>query len=63
VFRRIGWTPEQYQRWSDDQLNTGQSFVVPTSWKGETVLRFCIVNPRTTMGDITDILDSLDTTP
>jgi L-2,4-diaminobutyrate decarboxylase len=63
VFRRTGWTPEQYQRWSDDQLNTGQSFVVPSSWKGETVLRFCIVNPRTTMGDITDILDSLDTTP
>ena len=63
VFRRRGWTPEQYQRWSDDQLSTGRSFVVPTSWNGETVLRFCIVNPRTTMADINDILDSLDTTP
>ncbi len=63
VFRRRGWTPEQYQRWSDDQLSTGRSFVVPTSWNGETVLRFCIVNPRTSMADINDILDSLDTTP
>ena len=63
VFRRRGWTPEQYQCWSDDQLSTGRSFVVPTSWNGETVLRFCIVNPRTSMADINDILDSLDTTP
>ena len=27
----------------------GTAFVVPTSWAGETVLRICIVNPRTTV--------------
>ena len=60
VFRRRGWTPEHYQRWSDEQLSSGQSFVVPSSWKGETVLRICIVNPRTTADDVRAIFDSLD---
>ena len=31
----------------------------PTSWNGETVLRLCIVNPRTTVDDIAWIVDSL----
>lgn len=63
VFRRRGWTPDQYQRWSDAQLYGGQSFVVPSSWKGETVLRFCIVNPRTTTAHLVEILDSMEEDP
>ena len=63
VFRRLGWTPEQYQRWSDAQLHSGQSFVVPSSWNGETVLRFCIVNPRTTNAHLVEILDSMEEDP
>mgnify|MGYP002136451329 CR=1 FL=1 len=27
-------------------------FVVPTGWRGETVLRICITNPRTTLDDV-----------
>ncbi len=63
VFRRTGWTPAQYQAWSDAELAAGRSFVVPTRWQGETVLRFCIVNPRTTADDIAGILDTLSTDP
>lgn len=63
VFRRMGWTPEQYQKWSDAQLHSGQSFVVPSSWNGETVLRFCIVNPRTTNAHLVEILDSMEEEP
>ena len=63
VFRRLGWTPEQYQKWSDAQLHEGQSFVVPSSWNGETVLRFCIVNPRTTNAHLVEILDSMEEDP
>ena len=59
LFRRIGWTPHDYQLWSDAQLASGDSFVVPTTWRGEAVLRFCIVNPRTTITDIAEIVDSL----
>jgi glutamate/tyrosine decarboxylase-like PLP-dependent enzyme len=59
VFRRIGWTPEQYRAWSDELLASQHAFVVPTSWRGETVLRYCVVNPLTTVDDIASIIDSL----
>ena len=62
LFRRIGWTAEQYQEWSDAELAAGRSFVVPTTWHGEVALRFCIVNPRTTVDDIRAILDTLGDT-
>lgn len=63
VFRRRGWEPASYQRWSDSQLFGGESFVVPSSWNGESVLRFCIVNPRTTVRHLVEILDSLQEDP
>lgn len=59
VFRRLGWSPAQYQEWSDRTLESGLAFVVPSSWNGETVLRFCIVNPRTTVEGLAQIIDSL----
>jgi L-2,4-diaminobutyrate decarboxylase len=59
LFRRVGWDATRYQAWSDRLLAEGAAFVVPTAWDGETVLRLCIVNPRTTVGDIELILDSL----
>jgi len=59
LFRRIGWTPAQYQAWSDKTLLSGDAFVVPTAWNGETVLRFCFVNPLTTVEQVGEILDSL----
>jgi L-2,4-diaminobutyrate decarboxylase len=59
LFRRVGWTPAEYQAWSDRMLADGVAFVVPTSWDGETVLRICVVNPRTTVDDIATIVASL----
>jgi glutamate/tyrosine decarboxylase-like PLP-dependent enzyme len=59
LFRRVGWTPERYQAWSDAELAAGRCFVVPTTWQGEVVLRLCIVNPRTTGDDIASILATL----
>jgi L-2,4-diaminobutyrate decarboxylase len=59
VFKRIGWDSERYRSWSDGQISAGHSFVVPTTWAGETVLRLCIVNPATTVDDIAAILTSL----
>jgi hypothetical protein len=32
---------------------------VPTTWRGETCLRFCFVNPRTTIDDVALILATL----
>ena len=59
LFRRLGWSAPDYQAWSDRMLTTGVAFVVPTGWAGETVLRICVVNPRTTVADIQLIFDSL----
>jgi glutamate/tyrosine decarboxylase-like PLP-dependent enzyme len=59
VFRRIGWDDHRYHEWSQQQLADQVSFVVPTSWRGETVLRYCVVNPLTTADDIAAIVESL----
>jgi glutamate/tyrosine decarboxylase-like PLP-dependent enzyme len=63
LFRRVGWSPAQYQAWSDRMLARGDAFVTPTGWAGETVLRICVVNPRTTVADIEAIVDSLREDP
>ena len=59
AFRRIGWQAEDYHRWSRELLERGFAFVMPTSHAGEIVTRFAIVNPRTTMADVTAILDTM----
>jgi L-2,4-diaminobutyrate decarboxylase len=59
VFRRRGWTATDYHAWSARALADGLAFVVPTTWAGETVLRCCFVNPRTTPADVQLIIDSL----
>ncbi len=59
LFRRTGWDAATYQAWSDEQLASQQSFVTPTAWAGETVLRWCIVNPLTTVDDLDAIVASL----
>jgi L-2,4-diaminobutyrate decarboxylase len=59
TFRRRGWTPSQYQAWCAGELAAGTSFVMPTSFHGETVLRLCIVNPLTTLDDLTGLFDRL----
>ena len=59
VFRRLGWAPEDYYRWSQRLMDANFAFVLPTVHDGETVTRFAIVSPRTTEGDISTILDTM----
>ncbi len=59
MFRRLGWTDEQYNAWSDRLLADQKGFCPPTKWHGETVLRFCVVSPRTTVADLVGLLDTL----
>ena len=40
-------------------LAEGVAFCVPTVFAGETVMRLCIVNPRTTVDDLALIIASL----
>lgn len=64
VFRRVGWTADDYNAWSDRMLAEQRAFCVPTSVATpegghETVLRLCLVNPRTTAADLRAILAAL----
>jgi len=59
VVRRLGWQPADYTRWSDRMLHDGVAFVVPTTHKGETVLRMCLVNPRTDPAQMQMLFESM----
>ncbi len=59
LFRRKGWTPEQYRDWTYKNHREGIALVTPTTWKNETISRFCFINPDTTEEDIDLILDTL----
>lgn len=59
VFRRVGWSADQYQARTEAMMDDGTAFVVPSRHLGEPVYRFCFVNPRTTRADIEIIIDAL----
>lgn len=60
VFSKDGWTMDDYREWSKRLLESGDSFVVPSSHHGQPVTRFAIINPRTTKQDLVGILDSME---
>lgn len=59
LFRRIGWNAEEYRDWTYRNHREGIALVTPTTWKNETISRFCFINPDTTEEDIDLILDTL----
>jgi glutamate/tyrosine decarboxylase-like PLP-dependent enzyme len=59
VFRRLGWSRDDYYAWSDRLLAANFAFVLPTTHYGETVTRFAVVNPNTTEADVSLILDTM----
>lgn len=59
AFTRKGWTPAQYQDWSDALLEKQIGFIPPSKHAGESILRFAFVNPWTSMDDVQMILDTL----
>ncbi|MSY63081.1 MAG: aminotransferase class V-fold PLP-dependent enzyme, partial [Actinobacteria bacterium] len=60
VFEKEGWKLADYQKWSDRILAQGLGFVVPSSHQGKPNARFAIVNPRTDLKLLTQIIDSMD---
>ncbi len=59
AFRRLGWDEERYHAWAERLRTEGTAFVLPTTVAGETVARFALVNPRTTLDDLKIVLDSM----
>ena len=64
LYRRKGWTPEDYRNWTYRNHKKGFALVTPTKWNvnsvSETVSRFCFINPDTTEKDIKDILETMN---
>lgn len=63
LFRRAGWTRDDYRDWTLRNHRAGYALVAPTRVGhgdgAETVARLCFINPDTTEGDIEGILDSM----
>jgi len=59
VFRRKGWGDDDYTAWCDRLLREQKAFVLPTTWQGERLMRFCFVNPNTTLEAVRSILDTM----
>jgi glutamate/tyrosine decarboxylase-like PLP-dependent enzyme len=59
AFERVGWSRDDYEKWSDKLLADQIGFVTPSSHKGAPILRFAIVNPWTKESDISAILATL----
>jgi len=63
LFRRLGWSPDDYRNWTYRNHKSGFAFVAPTKVRHEkefeTVARFCFINPDTSDQDITDILGTM----
>ena len=60
LFRRLGWSPDDYEAWWRRVLDAQIAFVQPTSWNAERVARLCFVNPRTTIDHVRAILGTMD---
>ncbi len=63
LFRRIGWTSEDYKQWTFKNQREGYALVAPTKWRAnggqETVARFCFINPDTSEADIRGIIETM----
>jgi glutamate/tyrosine decarboxylase-like PLP-dependent enzyme len=59
LFRRTGWSDADYDAWWRRILDAQIGFVQPSSWRGQKVMRFCFVNPRTTLDHIRAILGTM----
>ncbi|MGV8876670.1 MAG: pyridoxal phosphate-dependent decarboxylase family protein [Rhodoglobus sp.] len=59
LFVRSGWTAEQYSAWSKRVAHEGIILCVPTSWRGQSVLRLAFVNPDTETSRVMAALQTL----
>jgi glutamate/tyrosine decarboxylase-like PLP-dependent enzyme len=59
LLRRPGWRTADYEEWADKLMAEKRAFVQPTHWKGEAVMRLCLVNPQTRPDMLTALIDDL----
>ena len=58
VFRRPGWAPAAYRRWSQRLAKEVTLLCVPTAFRGEIALRLAFVNPGTDPEAVIEVLST-----
>lgn len=59
VFRRKGWTQQQYDNWADKIFEQQTAACFASKYRGEPVIRFAIINPLTTFEVVMDLVERL----
>lgn len=59
LFRRRGWSHEDYATWSGALHQEEVAFAPPSTWEGETVGRFAFLHPHTSIDLVRTILDRM----
>jgi glutamate/tyrosine decarboxylase-like PLP-dependent enzyme len=58
LWRRPGWTKEDYLRLQNTLLAEQVAFATPTVWEGEVIGRFALLHPSTTLDMVRVVLDA-----
>lgn len=58
LWRRPGWTKDDYLTLQDSLLEAQVAFATPTVWEGEVVGRFALLHPSTTLEMVKAVLDA-----
>ena len=59
LFLRPGWDTSDYREWSHQMAHAGAILCMPTTWRGDPVLRLAFVNPATPSERVIEVLDTL----
>jgi aromatic-L-amino-acid decarboxylase len=59
LFKRAGWSAQNYDKWSADLLTQQVAFVTSSTWHGETVGRLVFLHPATTTAMVDEVLAAL----
>ena len=59
LWRRIGWSDDDYVRWSQQLLEGQVAFCLPTRWHGEVVARAVFLHPHTTVEMFDEVLEAM----
>ncbi len=56
LFRRLGWSADEYDSWAQGLHRDQVAFVPPSKWDGETVGRFAFLHPDTSLDVVREVL-------
>ncbi|MFG1817563.1 pyridoxal phosphate-dependent decarboxylase family protein [Kribbella sp. NPDC049174] len=56
LFRRLGWSAEDYDKWAQQLHEDEVAFIPPSKWDDETVGRFAFLHPGTSLDLVREVL-------